>query len=121
MGRRCSGFAILALAPGSSIAKGETPLVANGSFESGQEAPAHWKLSGQGEWAKGAGQRGERFVRADSESGAGKWQSDELTLVPKTDYRLEGWVRSPHGEARLGLDLVDSDGHTVQSVLCAAS
>ena len=59
-----------------------------------KRGPAHGKLAGHGEWANGSGQRGERFVQATSEPGAGIWQSDELTLVPDSDYRLEGWVRS---------------------------
>ena len=48
--------------------------------------------------------------------GRARWQSDDLTLVPETDYRLEGWVRSAQGEARLGIDLVDADGRVVQSI-----
>lgn len=111
------GIALLVVATGTSSLHAQLPLVANGSFELGAAAPENWKLSGQGEWAKGAGQRGERFVRATSESGKSAWQSDELTLVPETDYRLEGWVRSAHGEASLAIDLLDADGRTVQSTL----
>jgi hypothetical protein len=39
-----------------------------------------------------------------------------LTLVPDTDYRLEGWVRSPHGDTALAIDLVDGDGKPLRSI-----
>jgi hypothetical protein len=102
-----------------SAAPGQTapaPLLANGSFELGETAPANWTLTGQGNWTSSLAKRGQRFVRATSDSGARGWQSDAAELVPGRDYRLEGWVRAAKGEAGLGLEFVDDNGRATGSI-----
>ncbi len=113
---------LLVFVLGSSVALGEpiTPLVPNGSFEEGETAAAHWTLEGKGAWIKGAAKnaakRGERFLQATSRQSAAGWQSDVVTLLNETDYRLDGWVRGADAQARLGLDFLDDAGRVVGSI-----
>ncbi len=110
---------LLALAVGPSRLHGDAaspPVPGNGSFELGDSAPLAWESTAAGEWAAGTAHRGKRFLRANSAAGEVVWHSDPVTLEPDVDYRLEGWVRSPAGEAQLGLDLVDASGAVARSI-----
>ncbi len=92
------------------------PLLANGSFEEVGAAPAHWKLVGQGRVTNDAARRGQRSLEATSTDGKRSWESEAFTLQPGQDYRLEGWVRSRQGEARLGLDQLGASGAVLESI-----
>ncbi|MBI3836524.1 MAG: glycoside hydrolase family 9 protein [Planctomycetia bacterium] len=116
---RPSGILLLVFMVGLSRAHGQTPsppLLGNGSFELGDSAPLAWQSTGAGDWATGTAHRGKRFLRANSAAGEVVWRSDSLSLEPEVDYRLEGWMRSPTGEARLGIDLVDANGTVTRSI-----
>ena len=113
---------LLVFVLGSSPAFGQPipPLVPNSSFEEGETAAAHWTLEGKGAWIKGvaknAAKHGERFIQTTSQQSAAGWQSDIVTLLSETDYRLDGWVRGADARARLGLDLLDDTGRVVGSI-----
>jgi hypothetical protein len=114
-----SGILILVFAVGLSRLHGETAsprLLGNGSFESGDSTPLGWQSTGAGDWASGTAHRGKRFLRARSADGEVAWRGDMLTLELGVDYRLEGWVRSPQGEARLGIELLDASGAAARSI-----
>src|SRR6266480_4704531 len=91
-------FVLVACAATANLVLGEEqkPLLANGSFEQGQDTPLGWKCKPGGEWRSGAAHRGRRFVRVDGADERG-WESDGIPLVKDTDYRLEGWIRAPSG------------------------
>ncbi|MEX0678023.1 MAG: glycoside hydrolase family 9 protein [Pirellulales bacterium] len=97
------------------------PPLANGSFEEGPQAPLGWRLTGQAAWSEVGAHRGRRFVATRSPDGARTLESDAFGLVPGSDYRLEGWIRSPRGEGRLGIDLVDADGAAAAQAVPAPS
>ncbi len=114
------GFALLLTACLANPAHGDgppMPLLANGSFEQeGQASPPHWQLENGAAWVKHQAHRGKYFLRATSVTALRACQSDPVTLQPNIDYRLEGWIRSADGEARLGLDLLDAGGRVVRSI-----
>lgn len=108
---------VIVLAPNAAKAQSiPAALVPNGSFEVGVAMPTSWALSGQGTWTKGSARRGQYFLRAASESGAGQWQSDTCVLLPENDYRLEGWVRGAKGKSQLALDFLNHQGDVLKSI-----
>jgi hypothetical protein len=111
------GFAVAVCAiwSGAWAAAAEAPLVANGSFEAGQDSPTGWTLAGKGEWSSEQAHGGRRFLRAASE-GPRVWTSESATLVPGVDYRLEGWLRSPSGNSHLSVELVNDSGQPLRSI-----
>src|SRR4051794_12351722 len=91
----------LALALSSARGQADSSLIANGSFELGDNSPAGWTLTGAGARVEDSAKRGARFVRVEPGSTAGQWLSDPIQLSLGTDYRLEAWVRVPKGTARV--------------------
>jgi hypothetical protein len=90
------------------------PLLVNGSFEDGQDEPLDWSRTPHGSWKIGAAHRGRRFARAAADERG--WESKPASLSPQADYRLEGWIRSKDGNARLGVDLMDERNQLVRLV-----
>ncbi|MSS70542.1 MAG: hypothetical protein EXS64_03535 [Candidatus Latescibacteria bacterium] len=88
-------------------------LLQNGSFEQGEGVPSGWKALEGGTWATGDAHRGKRHLRGETKKGRVVWESDPVSLQPETDYRVEGWVRCPSGEGRLGVDLLDARGQVI--------
>lgn len=99
-----------------NAAIGQSPLLPNGSFEEGQTVPTGWRLKGEGRWASGEAHHGKHWLTGSSESGATVWESDKVSIQPGAAYRLEGWLRVPTGEARIGADLLDEAGNVVERV-----
>ncbi|PYM14994.1 MAG: hypothetical protein DME18_05365, partial [Verrucomicrobia bacterium] len=87
--------------------------LANGSFETGEAGPAGWRIREGGSWTAGATHGGEHYVSGRSKKDRLICESDNATLEPGADYRLEGWVRCSSGEARLGLDFLDPQGRVI--------
>src|SRR5882762_6273970 len=91
-------------------------LLQNGSFEDGAIAPIGWTSSSGGTIANNIARSGDRSLRGTSQRGAVVWTGDKINLRTQTDYRLDGFVRSYAGEAKLEVDLFnDQDqpvGHT---------
>lgn len=81
-----------------------------GTFEQGGEAPSGWHRRGDGAWASGGAHRGARHLTGKSPAGGVAWESDTVPVSPATDYRLEGWLRSPSGEAKLSVEFLDDKG-----------
>lgn len=94
-------------------AGGAQVLIQNGSFEQGETSPAGWKAQEGGTWASGDAHRGQRFLQGEGKRLRTVWEGGEILLQPGTDYRVEGWVRSPAGEGRLGVDLLDAQGRVI--------
>src|SRR5262245_41394226 len=111
------GFVLLVFAACASLSHGAqtNTLLINGSFEEGQDQPPGWSPSSRGTWATGKAHRGHRFARVDTADARG-WESSAVTLSPHVDYRLEGWIRAAAGKARLGVDLLGTNGRLVRSV-----
>src|SRR5438552_2228073 len=112
--RRSSILAVvvlwIVLHPGGLEAQSLVP----GTFELGQESPTGWHRRAAGSWAKGTARRGMRHLRGQSLQGEVAWESQVVGVQPATDYRLEGWIRCPAGEAHLSLEFVDEKGHVVR-------
>ncbi len=64
------------------------PLVPNGSFEDGAEAPTGWALTGEGGWSSDGGHDGRRFVTVAGGDDGGRWLSDPVALEPGGVYEL---------------------------------
>ncbi|MEX0611551.1 MAG: glycoside hydrolase family 9 protein, partial [Pirellulales bacterium] len=111
------GCVLVVFAASASLARGEQskPLAINGSFEEGQNEPLGWNRRAGGDWGNGMAHRGQRFARVESADERG-WETGAVPLSPEADYRLECWIRTPSGEARLGIDLLDANGRLVRSV-----
>src|SRR5690348_433851 len=106
---------VLLVVIGSQSAHGQAPSVPNGSFELGQDVPSGWHLQAAGNWGASA-HTGQRSLHADAGIDDRSWQSDSLSLMANTSYRLEGWLRCPDGEAKFGVDLSSDDGKYARSV-----
>ena len=89
-------------------------LLPNGSFEAGRTTPAGWRIRAGGEWATGEAHHGRRYLSGRSAKDDVVVESDIVVLQPKTDYRLQGWLRCSKGEGRLGVDLLDKQGRIVR-------
>jgi hypothetical protein len=111
------GSVLFIFVVGARLAGGEQPkeLLLNGSFEDGQKEPMGWNRTARSAWKSGAAHRGHRFAQLDAADEHG-WVSNTVPLSPKADYRLEGWIRTTAGEARLGVDLVGANGELVRSI-----
>jgi hypothetical protein len=111
--------AVLAIAGASCAyahdAPSEAPLLANGSFEAEVSGrPAAWHAKAPIAWNPGTGRRGSRSIEVTGDTNARVLESAEIRVEVGTDYRLEGWVRAPAAEARLGVDLA-GDGKALQA------
>src|SRR5262249_23298299 len=93
-------------------------LIRNGSFEDGAASPDHWQLMPGGSWVNGSSPRGPRYLHGQSAPEAVVCSGLPVELVPGSEYRLEGWLRSPMGQARLDVELGDDPG-TVRQVIAA--
>jgi putative membrane-bound dehydrogenase-like protein len=86
-------------------------LVSNPGFEDADaavpEQPAAWRprtYGGRAEhaWVDGAGRGGGRALRIASERGSDTSWFTDLTVEPRTRYRLSAWIRAEPGFAPLG-------------------
>src|SRR5262245_21839069 len=78
-------------------------LIPNGTFEEGESGPADWELRPACSRVGVSPHRGAQHLRGESAAGSVIAVSAEFGLEPEVDYRLEGWLRSPRGQARLEL------------------
>lgn len=96
------------------IAMGEIPVAGQslvpGQFEQGIHAPNGWRKRSNGSWPETGAHRGKRHLRANSGTGAVAWESDPVIVEPASEYRLEGWLRCPAGEAKLTIEFLDDKG-----------
>lgn len=114
------GYAIL-VAAGLCIQPGEAQrmdnpmqvLIQNGSFEQGEGSPKGWKALEGGTWVTGDARRGQRHLRGEGKRLRAVWESEAVPVQPQTDYRVEGWIRCPSGEGRIGVDLLDAQGKVI--------
>jgi len=89
-------LAILLLA--GCVTPAQTVLVPNPSFESGQEAPMNWTLSGgQGAWIGDAPEGKHAVAVTGGGEDTNHWRSEELPLEPSTVYRLRFHARRIEG------------------------
>ena len=88
-------------------------LIQNGSFEQGEGAPSGWKALEGGAWASGDARRGQRFVRGEGKRLRTVWEGEKIPVQAETDYRVEGWIRCPSGEGRIGVDLLNAQGKVI--------
>lgn len=94
-------------------------LLPNGSFEDGQTLPVYWQLKPTARWVTGRAHGGRRYLSGRSSRGENVAVSASIELVLGNDYRIEGWLRSAQGEARLGVDLLAQDGRLLGQVSSA--
>ncbi|MBI2951381.1 hypothetical protein HYY27_04760, partial [bacterium] len=107
------GYAII-VAAGMCIQPGEAQMLTqNGSFEQGEGAPSGWKALEGGTWASGDARRGQRHLRGEGKRLRAVWESEATPVQAETDYRVEGWIRCPSGEGRIGVDLLDAQGKVI--------
>ncbi len=84
-------LALLLLAPAGAAEQ----LLPNGSFETGDAAPAGWTLRGEGEWLdEGAAAGGRAISVRGSGTDHGFWQSAKVALEPGELYVLRLRARS---------------------------
>src|SRR6267378_2162644 len=85
----------------------------NGSFEIGNSAPVGWKLHRQASWTTAAAHSGTYSLSGVSRTEEVVCESEIITLMPGSDYRLDGWIECASGTARLGVDLFDERGRVI--------
>lgn len=80
------------IAPWLAIALAQS-LLSNGTFEAGTEGWAQHTWGGSGEFAASEGRTGRGVSITSTRGGDLSW-SYEVTVQPKTWYRLAGWVKT---------------------------
>jgi hypothetical protein len=94
-------------------------LVPYGSFEDGETDPTGRGLRPGCSRVGVSPHRGAWQLRGESAVGSVIAAGAEFGLEPEVDYRLVGWLRSPAGQARLELELLDEEKRTVRQVIAA--
>jgi hypothetical protein len=111
----CAAVALLSCSL-FSTAETATPLVPDGSFESGEGHPAGWlpnDTAGDGltcTWTEGNAHRGARAIEAQSKKARPAWRSVAIPVSPGNSYIAGGWIRAEHGAGSLEVMFLDREG-----------